>query len=368
MNRSIFRLKITETIAEQTEVNLNMIEAVYDEDLQEIISPFYNHVDPRGITEGYSYFIASQYVEREWTFFDELFDKAIFHIIHPDKPISKWWRDIKADGLLYEKSNYYIAIDQQRKHAIFSIDDAERPVSDLWDYINPDWGVVLDWTMKYYIAVDKGNKRTGIFSLHNKHPLQWYTKVRPLVPYTSYPYLVIFDKYACQLINIHNPDVSLTYDRHIDIYTHDYIAFDYQPVFFTTNKDRTYSIYMFVNDVPKPLVVHRPVEERWYIYFTEDYVLYMTRDQRHWDWWDKMYMIDVRTQKEELIYTFERPVLFSNTIYCYAYAENRDTYHRLLHKQMIPLELDTHSCVLFDIQQRVCIEYPEKYIIDEVPF
>ena len=366
MKRSIVSIVIPED-EELQDIDINKIQAVYDEELQKLITPFYYSISPKGITDGYPYFIATRYTERqEWTWSAELYEKAIFHIDRPDEPLSKWWYDIEADGLLYGKSEYYTAINtfMQRKHAIFHIQDKENPISKWWYYVRSDWGITLDRTLKYYVAVEypEQKKRAGVFSPQDKYPIKWYRWVKPLAPYTSFPYLVVFEADKCKLVNVNDLSVPLTTDMHLDIYAVYEKAFAYQPVFFTINPDKTYSIYMFVGDVPKPLIVHQPIEdERWYIYFTTEYIIYMKKDTRHWDMYSEMYMIDVHTQKEERIFTFERPVRQSTTVYYYTHTQSKDICYQWMQKQMIPLVLEAHWLVLFDIQHRTYVEYPTDY-------
>ena len=94
--------------------------------------------------------------------------------------ISQWWNEIKDDGLLEGRSDYYLVKDNNRKddrkYAIFHKDNPNTPVSQWWNYI--DCYHLLKGSSQYYIATNS-NSQKAIFHINNpEQPVSsWVEKI-----------------------------------------------------------------------------------------------------------------------------------------------------------------------------------------------
>jgi hypothetical protein len=149
--------------------------AIFDLDGNQISDWFYN-IKPDGLIEGRSnYYIARVFkvYNKKPFFYDKeaIFDKN-------GNRISDWFDNIKPDGLVRGTSNYFIVEKRYKKafkssYAIFDIDGNQ--ISKWFDWI--DTNGLIDGRSNYYIA-----KRKTKFAIFHKDGYQvsdWFSRIEP---------------------------------------------------------------------------------------------------------------------------------------------------------------------------------------------
>ncbi len=106
---------------------------------------------------------------------DEQYKQAIFHKDNPNTPISKWWKYISKQGVIQHQSDYYIAKTHENKYAIFHKDNPQEPLSNWYAEITPEG--LVSGTSDYYIAQNDEYKK-ALFHKDYKEPvINWASSI-----------------------------------------------------------------------------------------------------------------------------------------------------------------------------------------------
>jgi len=171
--------------------------AIFDNETSQQVSEWWNNIEADMLLNGKSqYYIAMDDQER----------KAIFHIDNPNEPITQWQGWITPFGFLQGQSNYYIAY-SKGKVAVFHISNPDQPVSQLWKMIYGS--ECLKGKSEYYLAQNQ-DKQWAIFHIDNpREPISnWYNDTSDVFYYNllngTTGYYATYNKSAVQIYHCTN--------------------------------------------------------------------------------------------------------------------------------------------------------------------
>ena len=152
-------------------------EAVFNDRTKERISQWWDKVHEDGLAFGESEYYIAETKSKIWAIFHKDVKKmAIFHKNNPNEPITQWWDNINAAGLVEGKSEYYLAQNKDGKWAIFHKDNPNEPITQWWDYIYVEG--LVDGRSEYYVAKNEEGKYAIFHKDNPNEPItQWWNTI-----------------------------------------------------------------------------------------------------------------------------------------------------------------------------------------------
>ncbi len=240
-------------------------QAIFDTETGQQISQWWQYIYIK--TQNPEYYIALNDENKE----------AIFHIDNPNQPISQWWRVIHADNMLKGQSEYYVARNQHGKYALFHINNPYEPISQWWLWIEQ---YRLSGIYPEYYVAQHSNGNKAIFHINNPYePVsQWWVQFSPsglLIGQSEYYIAHNYNK-QCAIFHIDDPYEPIS-DWHHHIYPLGLITNTSELYATISSSDHNSPIQIYHYDnIQQPLYKIYTKNKNFLLYFTDTFALYLT--------------------------------------------------------------------------------------------
>ena len=182
------------------------LELIYDRIRRTTISQLWPKIYAEGLINNKSEYYIVQNEEGKY---------AVFSRRNPNTPVSGWFKEIKLEGLASGTSEYYLATNENNQMALFYKSNPSIPITPWWDNIIC-YNVLLGKS-KYFIAQKRDNTtnttKVALFKLNTdnlEQPIvkisQWWNWIEiPNKGDVKYYYIAVNDNKQMAIFHINDP-------------------------------------------------------------------------------------------------------------------------------------------------------------------